>query len=265
MSRELKLTYEDPRVLVKNKWNPNKMSPEAESKLRNSIQKNGHVKPILVRELEDGSLEIVGGEHRVDVSIDLGLDRVPVVNLGQISDEEAKKALLIDNSRYGEDDAATLSALLEDIGSADELAEWTTYTTEQLKTLIGTIEAEDDEMSILDELASLEETDDEPLPAAVPEIQTHQTMKFKVPVEDAHIIKDFIDGIAKVQKLDDSDSAVRAGDALLWLVRDYKLRTSDVEDEDDTEYEPDGSPASDFAYEDEDIADFLSTLEPNQE
>ena len=44
MSNELNFTYLDPRVLIKNSWNPNKMSPEAESKLRNSIQKNGHIK-----------------------------------------------------------------------------------------------------------------------------------------------------------------------------------------------------------------------------
>lgn len=235
MQGALKLTYEDPRSLKKNSWNPNKMSPEAESKLRNSIQKNGHVKPIIVRELEDGSLEIVGGEHRVDVSIDLGMDSVPVVNLGVISDEQAKKALLIDNSRYGEDDAASLSALLEDIGTADELAEWTTYSTDDLAALLGS--SATDDLSYLDELNSLEDGDDELPAVAVPEVQTHQNMKFKVPAEDAHFVKDVIDSIAKSQKLDDSDSAVRAGDALMWLIRDYQNRIGApeaVEAEEDT-------------------------------
>lgn len=222
MQGALKLTYEDPRSLVKNSWNPNKMSPEAESKLRNSIQKNGHVKPIIVRELEDGTLEIVGGEHRVDVSIDLGLESIPVVNLGKISDEAAKKALLIDNSRYGEDDAASLSALLEDIGTADELAEWTTYTSDDLTVLLGS--SASDDLTYLDELSGLDDEDDDLPAASVPEVQTHQTMKFKVPAEDAHTIKDVIDSITKVQKLEDSDSAVRAGDALLWLIRDYQAR-----------------------------------------
>ena len=75
-------------------------------------------------------------------------------------------------------------------------------------------------------------------------------MKFKVPVEDAHTVKDIIDGIAKAQKLDDSDSAVRSGDALLWLIRDYQSRlgietTSPVED----------------VLDDDELGDFLSTLE----
>ena len=133
MSKEkLKFTFEDPRHLVKNKWNPNKMSPEEEAKLRNSLQKHGHVRPILVRTLEDGTLEIVGGEHRVEVSIDLGMTEVPVINLGQISDEDAKRALMIDNSRYGHDDAGLLSELLTGLGSADELAEWMNMGVDEL-------------------------------------------------------------------------------------------------------------------------------------
>ena len=253
MSNELNFTYLDPRVLIKNSWNPNKMSPEAESKLRNSIQKNGHIKPILVRELDDGQLEIVGGEHRVDVSIDLGMDSVPVLNLGRISDEQAKKALLIDNSRYGEDEATMLAALLEDIGTADDLAEWTTYNMDELNTLLGSTKTTEDDLSYLDELSTLDEADDDALPTALPDVQTHQVMKFKVPVEDAHTVKDIIDGIAKAQKLDDSDSAVRSGDALLWLIRDYQSRlgietTSPVED----------------VLDDDELGDFLSTLEGDQ-
>lgn len=249
MQGALKLTYEDPRSLRKNTWNPNKMSPEAESKLRNSIQKNGHVKPVIVRELDDGTLEIVGGEHRVDVSVDLGLETIPVVNLGKISDEQAKKALLIDNSRYGEDDAASLSALLEDIGTADELAEWTTYTSDDLAVLLNT--SSSDDLSYLDELNGLDDEDGELPAVAVPEVQTHQTMKFKVPAEDAHTIKDVIDSITKVQKLEDSDSAVRAGDALLWLIRDYQARVG--ADQEVYDAFPNGTDAT--------LDDFLSTLE----
>lgn len=253
MSNELNFTYLDPRVLIKNSWNPNKMSPEAESKLRNSIQKNGHIKPILVRELDDGQLEIVGGEHRVDVSIDLGMDSVPVLNLGRISDEQAKKALLIDNSRYGEDEATMLAALLEDIGTADDLAEWTTYNMDELNTLLGSTKAAEDDLSYLDELSELGEEDDEPLPTALPDVQTHQVMKFKVPVEDAHTVKDIIDGIAKAQKLDDSDSAVRSGDALLWLIRDYQARLG-IET----------TSQDDDVMNDDELGDFLSTLESDE-
>lgn len=251
MTNKLNFAYINPRVLVKNTWNPNKMSPEAESKLRNSIQQNGHVKPIMVRELDDGTLEIVGGEHRVDVSIDLGLDVVPVINLGKISDESAKKALLIDNSRYGEDEASLLSSLLEDIGTADDLAEWTTYTADELTTLLGSASTAAEDLSYLDELSVL---DDEELPvAAAPVAQTHQAMKFKVPAEDAHTVKDFMDSISRAQKLDDSDSAIRAGDALMWVIREYKALVGGEEMGTESAEHEDGV-ASD------ELDDFLSTL-----
>ncbi|MDD9227933.1 ParB N-terminal domain-containing protein [Aeromonas dhakensis] len=222
MSKEkLKFTFEDPRHLVKNKWNPNKMSPEEEAKLRNSLQKHGHVRPILVRTLEDGTLEIVGGEHRVEVSIDLGMTEVPVINLGQISDEDAKRALMIDNSRYGHDDAGLLSELLTGLGSADELAEWMNMGVDELGALLGASESPE-EADLLGALDDLDAMDEEPLAAPVREIQTHQAMKYKVPVEDSEFVKDTIERIIKEQGITDSDSAIRAGEALLWLCRNYE-------------------------------------------
>lgn len=222
MSEKLKLAFVDPRVLVKNSWNPNKMSPEAEAKLRNSLQKHGHIRPILVRELESGKLEIIGGEHRTELSIELGMTEVPVMNLGRVSDETAKRALMIDNSRYGEDDAGLLSELLSGLGTADELAEWMTMDSDQLTALLGTSGLEEHEELIgsLDDLDDLDADDD--LPPPTREIKTHQPMKLKVPVEDAEFIKDTIEGIIKAQGIEDSDSSIRAGDALLWLCRNYR-------------------------------------------
>ncbi|MFK8774512.1 ParB/RepB/Spo0J family partition protein [Aeromonas caviae] len=221
MSKEkLKFTFEDPRLLVKNKWNPNKMSPEDEAKLRNSLQKHGHVRPILVRTLEDGTMEIVGGEHRVEVSIDLGMTEVPVINLGKISDEDAKRALMIDNSRYGHDDAGLLSELLTGLGTADELAEWMNMGVDELGALLGASETPD-EVDLLGALDDLESIDDEPLPPATRELKTHHPMKFKVPVEDHEFIKETIEQVIKEQGIEDSDSSIRAGEALLWLCRQH--------------------------------------------
>ena len=222
MSEKLKLAFVDPRVLVKNSWNPNKMSPEAEAKLRNSLQQHGHIRPILVRELDDGRLEIIGGEHRTELSIDLGMETVPVMNLGRISDEAAKRALMIDNSRYGQDDAGLLSELLSDIGTADDLAEWMAMDVDQLTALLGAAEVPDTEelLGALDDLDAIGEEEEIPVPTR--EIKTHQPMKFKVPVEDAEFIKDTIDGVIKAQGIEDSDSSIRAGEALLWLCRNYR-------------------------------------------
>ena len=50
-------------------------------------------------------------------------------------------------------------------------------------------------------------------------------MRFKVPVADAQLIKDVIDGIIKLQGLKDSDSLVNAGDALVFLCGRLKDET----------------------------------------
>lgn len=204
-------------------------------KLRKSLEENGHIRPILVRELEDGTKEIVGGEHRNDLSIELGHKTVPVLNLGVISDEQAKKALLLDNSRYGEDEIGKLSALLEDLGSPEELASYMTYTEEDLASLMSSdIEVDLDALDELDELDYVDEDDDKPAP--VKELKTHQTMKFKVDVENADVVSDTIEKIIQEQGIDDSDATVRAGEALMWLVRDYRDKTiGEFEDSEDEE------------------------------
>lgn len=246
MQQKMHFSYVNPTGLLKNSWNPNEMSPEAEAKLRNSLEKHGHVRPILVRELDDGQLEIVGGAHRVDLSIELGHESVPVINLGQISDEDAKRALLLDNSRYGEDDAARLSALLADIGTADELVDWVNMDLSDLESLIGSSDSGTDELALLDDLDDLG-SDDSDLPETTREIQTHQTMKFKVDLEDAEFVKEVIESIISSQRIDDSDSSVRSGEALLWLCRDYKGQTPD--------------PTSDVAATEEDELDLAFDME----
>ncbi|EPE2648717.1 ParB/RepB/Spo0J family partition protein [Vibrio fluvialis] len=240
MRESLQFSYEDPRSLKKNSWNPNEVSAEGMMKLKKSIEKNGHIKPILVRELEDGTKEIVGGEHRVDVSIELGHETVPVINLGKISDELAKKALLLDNSRYGEDEVGKLSSLLEDLGEdSAELASYLTYTEDDLATLMSSdLEAELKGLDELDDLTYIDEEDSEEVASPVRELRTHQTMKFKVDVENAEMVSETIDRIIREQGIEDSDAMVRSGEALTWLVRRYRDETigtfAYVEDEEET-------------------------------
>lgn len=224
----------DPRVLIKNPWNPNEISPDAEIKLKKSLERDGHLKPILVREVDAG-LEIVGGAHRVDLSIEIGMDEVPTLNLGRISDEQAKRALIFDNARYGEDDAVKLSELLSDLGDAESLSEWLNMDVTELELLVGVSDADD--MSLLDSLDTIddEEGEDEYV-SPVREIQTHQQMKFKVPKEDSEFVADVIASISRELDVSEPDSQIRSGDAILWLCRQYQkdnLSTSG-----DSDFEP---------------------------
>ena len=69
--------------------------------------------------MPDGSLEILGGEHRWKAAQQLGMAEVPVWNVGVITDEHAKKIGLVDNARYGEDDLLGLAGLLKELGNAE--------------------------------------------------------------------------------------------------------------------------------------------------
>jgi len=72
--------------LQPNPWNTNAVGLQNFEKLKGSIDRLGFFKPILARELSDGSFQILGGEHRWRAAIEQGIATVPVITVGQISD-----------------------------------------------------------------------------------------------------------------------------------------------------------------------------------
>ena len=91
--------------LFPNPWNTNTVAPDNQAKIEASIKRYGMFKPLICRTLDDGRLQIVGGEHRWEAAKAIGIQEVPIVNLGKIDDKRAKEISLIDNSRYGTDDS----------------------------------------------------------------------------------------------------------------------------------------------------------------
>lgn len=205
-----------PHLLKPNKWNTNIVSPENEKKIEKSIQRLGLFKPVIVRELIDGTLEILGGEHRAQAAIRLGMKEVPVTNLGNISDKKAKEISLIDNGRYGADDSLQLGLLLEELGNSSELAEFLPYSEADLNEIFSS-------RSI--ELDMLDMDDDEDVELAAPTvskpIQTHQIMRFKVPYEDAPVVQAVIESIMKRQGYSQEDSLTNAGHALVHICNNH--------------------------------------------
>lgn len=194
-----------------NPWNTNSVSPDNELKLKASIERFGVFKPIICRTLPDGTLEILGGEHRWQTARELGHETVPVINLGTISDERAKEIGLVDNGRYGEDDTLALAELLKDLGS--DFLGVMPYSEIELDSIFSTT------IIALDDLDS----HDEPLPdlaspAAKP-VKTHQIMRFKVPVEDAEWVQKLIETTMNGQGFIDDDAMSNAGNALVHLLK----------------------------------------------
>ena len=202
--------------LTPSKWNPNVVSPDNEAKLEESLKRHGFFKPVLARETADGRLEIVGGEHRMLAAKRLGYTQVPVINLGPIDDKRAQELTLLDNGRYGNDDTIALAQILEGLGSVEDLSKFMPYSEGDLSSIFSSVDIALDDLDL---------PDDDAAPVAPREkpTQTHQIMRFKVPVEDVAMVTDLIERVMKVQKFTEGDSLTNAGDALVFVCQNSKV------------------------------------------
>jgi ParB-like chromosome segregation protein Spo0J len=202
-----------PSKLAANPWNSNIVSAENEVKIDASIQRLGIFKPILVRDV-GGELQILGGQHRWESAIRLGLSEIPIVNLGVISDEKAKEIGLVDNGRYGVDDATLLSNILKSLGEPDELADFLPFSLKEMNNLFEATSINLDDLDISDEDDGIVSLD-----TATSSGPTHQIMRFKVPVEDAERISVLVERTMKEHEFTASDALTNAGDALVHLLQ----------------------------------------------
>lgn len=200
-----------------NPWNTNIVSPENDLKLEESIRRNGLFKPIIVREVS-GSLQIIGGEHRWQAAQNVGMVDVPIVNLGPIDDHRAKEIGVIDNSRYGDDDALSFAELLKELGSADDLKTFLPYADDDLTTIFSVSNIALDTLEIDENLQKVDPDDEIPEPAGAKAPKTHTIMRFKVSNKDAELLTALISKTQKAQGLNLSDDLTNAGDAIVYLL-----------------------------------------------
>ncbi len=192
-----------------NPWNPNVLDPASEAKLDASLIRLGFFKPIIARELDGGVLEILGGHHRWESAIRIGLTEVPIVNLGTIDDAQAKEIGLADNGRWGHDDAGKLAEVFAELDLA-EITEFLPYSENDLSAIIATSEID---------LSDLNLDDDDDIPLSDTKAPPTETiMRFKVPVRDAEAISEAIKKVTKAQGFDGSNELTNAGDALVFLL-----------------------------------------------
>jgi len=212
------LQYANPRALQHNPWNTNVVSPDNEAKIDASVQRLGMFKPIIVRTLANGILQILGGAHRRDSAIRLNMDSVPVINVG--TDKKAKEIGLVDNGRYGNDDSLALAKLLDELGNPSELGEFLPYTDADLESIFATSNIALDDLDSLD----LDDTADAPPLAPTTRVaQTHAVVRFKVPVDDHDKVMAVINAVMKRQRFSDEDSLTNAGNALVHILKDIEV------------------------------------------
>lgn len=177
----------------------------------------GVFRPVIVRTLPDGSLQLLGGEHRTLAAIAMGIKSIPYFNVGTISDEKAKKIGLADNSRYGADDSIKLAKLIEEIADPD-LTSILPIQEEDLQAIMRAVEIDLDTLDILPEETPEE---DKAPPEERPErpLRTHDIMTFRLTMRDAEAIRTLIEKTIKKEGLDDgSDEKTVAGSALALLL-----------------------------------------------
>ncbi|WP_244590807.1 ParB/RepB/Spo0J family partition protein [Xenorhabdus hominickii] len=230
MESKTKFLEVETSKLIPNGWNTNSVPVLNMDKLKASVTKLGLFKPVIAREVGD-KYEILGGEHRWRVAVELGMPTIMIANLGELNDTTAKQISVIDNERYGEDDADGFTRLLEDIQadlsySFSDLAPiddilkdvMPTLTSESAFRELEALSAEMGMGSGMDEsrTESLRER------AEKAEVSPYQTMRFKVPAEAAETIEAVIAAAIRDEGIKTGNKMEDAGEALLVIAEKYK-------------------------------------------
>ncbi len=186
------------KELRPNKWNYNTQKETTFNKLVAAIRRHGFTKPVIVRELEvDGkkSLEIVDGEHRWRAAQSLGMDMIPVLNLGTVPDKRAKEMTVVLNEIGGDPDEARLGDLLRDIQvdvDIDELLTVMPYTRTEFEMYVEAIDFSFDTLSRGDTRAPVSEEDTKDIESKQQSISKRQ-LKVVWTGKDAKVIQDLAD------------------------------------------------------------------------
>ena len=102
-------------LLTKAAWNYKKDDDEKATKLAENIRRNGQLENIIVRETDDGSLEVVNGNHRLTAFEELQFEKVMCFFLGKVSDSQAQRIAIETNETRFETDHIKLAELIRNM------------------------------------------------------------------------------------------------------------------------------------------------------
>lgn len=108
-------------VIDFNPWNPNRQDDETFSKVKASLVAYGMVDLPQVRQRPGGRFEVINGEHRVRAARALGWEIVPVLDLGDVPDQVAKKLTILTNELRGAPEPVLMSRLIRDLSQEEGL------------------------------------------------------------------------------------------------------------------------------------------------
>ncbi len=157
---------DDYLVVSINSVKPNDYNPKKDfredhgnrimyEKVKKSIETHGQIDPIIVRQLDDGSYEIVNGYHRYMAMKELGYTDVEVKNLGKMTREQAiAKALSTEYPKIPLDELEVAQLVKEFVDKGYELTELP-YTMEEIEAKIELLDFDWQSFNQEDELEKL--------------------------------------------------------------------------------------------------------------
>ena len=133
--------YVNAQDIVLNDWNPKLKKSEEYYRVKQSVELNGQVMPIITRDCKDGvhKYEVLDGEQRFTALSELGVEQIWIVNLGEVSDKEAQ-AMTVWMEQAVPFDDNLLGELLLDLKGSVELP----YTDEEIDLIAGVFPENDE-------------------------------------------------------------------------------------------------------------------------
>ena len=126
------LDVNDCKLLERN---PQYLTPKQMEALKNSIERDGFVSPILVRKINrKNEYEIVSGNHRYMAACELSIKNIPAV-VTTLSKRESKRLAINLNLIHGDPTAEQLAPFLVDMD--DELLGQIYFEKELLKEILN--------------------------------------------------------------------------------------------------------------------------------
>lgn len=121
--------------VVENDYNPNSMSNEMLEKEKRSLELFGLVRPIITR-TEKGRHVIVDGEHRWRLLKEANIHLIPIRDLGEITEQEAKELTVTVNGIHGTVDFVKLMDLFGGMSMSDEkVASVTPWSPDEVRMM----------------------------------------------------------------------------------------------------------------------------------
>ncbi len=119
-----RLVHIDPHKIVPNPRQPRtNFDPDDLAELVHSVREFGVLQPVVVRDLGDGTYELIMGERRTRASREAGLDTIPAV-IRDTADEHLLRDALLENLHRSQlnplEEASAYQQLLEDFGITQE-------------------------------------------------------------------------------------------------------------------------------------------------